>query len=413
MTLRDALLQALRHLRAHRLRALLTLFGLVWGTASVIFLVAWGEGVSAMLERGFAKTGKNLGQFFAGRIGEDFTPAVDRRYLWYTQEDVDRLRRLARLPELIGAQVREHLPLAQGQRALDVDLRGIDPEVVAIRGVAVARGRLLTHTDLSQQRRVIVLGHDVREHLLGAQGGLGASVRVAGQPFEVVGVLERVGSQLGRDGEEIDDQAWIPITTFRLLWPRWWSDDPWVDSILYRMRDRRLRLETEREMRGILAERLGVASSDTEAVLHWSSLELLSQLPLDQMRGVLLALATATLVIGGIGTLNLMLDSVHERRQEIGVRLAVGARRRDVTLQFFLETLCVVGLGGLLGVAFGLLGCALLASLDFPDLVPVPVLSWRVVWLALGVMSAVGFGAGVVPAWRAAQVDPAVTLRME
>jgi putative ABC transport system permease protein len=413
MTFQDALLQALRHLRAHKLRALLTLFGLVWGTASVIFLVAWGEGVTVMLERGFAKTGKNLGQFFAGRIGEDFTPAVDRRYLWYTQAEVDRLRRLARLPELVGAQTREFMPLAQGPRALSVDVRGLDPEAVAIRGVEPLLGRLLSHTDLSQRKRVVVLGHDVREKLLGVHGGLGAYVRIAGQPFEVVGVLARVGDQLGRDGDEIDDQAWIPISTFRVLWPRWWTDDPWVDSILYRLRDRRLRIETEREMRSILADSLGVSSTDTEAVLHWSSLELLSQIPLDQMRGVLFALAAATLVIGGIGTLNLMLDSVHERRQEIGVRLAVGARRRDVTLHFFLETLCVVALGGLGGVALGLAGCGALASLDFPDLVPVPVLSWRVVWLALGVMSAVGFGAGVVPAWRAAQVDPAVTLRME
>jgi putative ABC transport system permease protein len=413
VTFFDALLQALRHLRAHKLRASLTLFGLVWGTASVIFLVAWGEGVTAMLERGFAKTGKNLGQFFAGRIGEDFTPAVDRRYLWYTQTDVDRLRRLARLPELIGAQTREHLPLAQGPRARNVDVRGMDPEAVEIRGVAVADGRTLSRTDLTQRHRVVVLGHDVRDELLGAQGGLGAYVRIAGQPFEVIGVLARVGDQLGRDGDEIDDQAWIPITTFRVLWPRWWTDEPWVDSILYRMRDRHLRVETESEMRSILADSLGVKHNDTEAVLHWSSLELLSQLPLDQMRGVLFALAAATLVIGGIGTLNMMLDSVHERRQEIGVRLAVGARRRDVTLHFFLETLCVVALGGLLGVGLGLAGCALLGSLDFPDLVPVPVLSWRVVWLALGVMTAVGFGAGVVPAWRAAQVDPAVTLRME
>jgi putative ABC transport system permease protein len=413
VSFQDALLQALRHLRAHKLRALLTLFGLVWGTASVIFLVAWGEGVTQMLERGFAKTGKNLGQFFAGRIGEDFTPAVDRRYLWYTQDDVDRLRRRARLPELIGAQTHEHLPLALGQRALNVDVRGMDPEAIAIRGVAVATGRTLSQMDLSQHRRVVVLGHDVRQKLLGARGGIGAWVRVAGQPFQVVGVLTRMGDQLGRDGDKIDDQAWIPISTFRVLWPRWWTDQPWVDSILYRLRDRHLRVETEREMRSILAEGLGVRSTDTEAVLHWSSLELLSQLPLDQMRGVLFALAAATLVIGGIGTLNLMLDSVHERRQEIGVRLAVGARRRDVTLHFFLETLCVVALGGLLGVALGLAGCALLASLDFPDLVPVPVLSWRVVALALAVMTAVGFGAGVVPAWRAAQVDPAVTLRME
>jgi putative ABC transport system permease protein len=260
---------------------------------------------------------------------------------------------------------------------------------------------------------VAVLGHDLAEELLGADGGLGGFVRIAGTPFEVVGVLARVGAQLGRDGDEIDDQLWVPIETFRVLWPRWWTDEPWVEAILFRTRDRHLYDETVREVRAILAEGLGVSPRDEEAVVIWSPLELLSELPLDQMRGVLFFLASATLVIGGIGTLNMMLDAVQERRQEIGVRLAVGARRRDVTLQFFLETLCVVALGGLLGVALGLAGCAALASLEVPDLVPVPVLSLRVVLLALGVMTAVGLGAGVVPAWRAARVDPAVTLRAE
>jgi putative ABC transport system permease protein len=397
------LYEALRQLRAHRLRALLTLLGLAWGSASVIFLVAWGEGVTRMLERGFEKTGRNLGQVFPGRIGEDFTPAVDRRFLWYQQADVERLRRRARMPVRIAAQTQEFMPVALGARARNADVRGIEAQAQAIRGVPLARGRLLTPADVAHRRRVAVLGHDLAAELLGADGGLGSFVRIAGTPFEVVGVLARIGAQLGRDGDEIDDQAWVPIETFRVLWPRWWTDEPWVETILFQTRD----------VRAIVAEGLGVSPRDEEAVVIWSPLELLSELPLDQMRGVLFFLASATLVIGGIGTLNMMLDAVQERRQEIGVRLAVGARRRDVTLQFFLETLCVVALGGLLGVALGLFGCLALASLEVPDLVPVPVLSLRVVLLALGVMTAVGLGAGVVPAWRAARVDPAVTLRAE
>ena len=293
-----------------------------------------------------------------------------------------------------------------------MDVRGLDPEAVAIRSVPVAVGRTLTPTDLSQRRRVVVLGHNLRAELLGAQGGLGASVRVAGQPFEVIGVLARVGDQLGRDGAEIDDQAWIPITTFRVLWPRWWTDEPWVDSILYRLRDRHLRIETEHELRSILAEGLGVKSGDTEAVMHWSSLELLSKLPLDQMRGVLFALAAATLVIGGIGTLNMMLDSVHERRQEIGVRLAVGARRRDVTLTSSSRAVR----GGArrpAGCRVRLAGCAALASTRLPRLVPVPVLSWRVVWLPRRRDDGGRFTA---PAWcRLARGESGsrLTLRME
>ena len=109
----EAVLQALRLLRAHKMRALLTMFGLVWGTAAVIFLVAWGRGTNAMLERGFFKAGKNMGEVWAGKVSEEFTPAVDRRYLWYTWDDVEALRRRARIPDLIGAESWEMLPSKQ------------------------------------------------------------------------------------------------------------------------------------------------------------------------------------------------------------------------------------------------------------------------------------------------------------
>jgi putative ABC transport system permease protein len=229
----------------------------------------------------------------------------------------------------------------------------------------------------------------------------------------VVGVLERLGTQLGRDGDEIDDQAWIPLSTFHTLWPAAFTTDLVVNTIVMRMRDRRLIDETEREVRGILAGRLGVSASDEEAILLWSPLRTLETIPLDRMNAINFILAAATLLVGGIGVLNMMLESVHERRQEIGVRLAVGARRRDVVTQFFLETLALVAIGGLSGAAIGVGLCLAMGSLSVPDLVPVPVLRVDSIVIALGVMSAVGAGAGVVPAWRAARVDPALTLRQE
>ena len=409
----EAFFQALRLLWAHKGRAALTLFGLVWGTASVIFLMGWGEGVTLMLERGFERTGKNLGQAWAGRISEDFTPAIDRRYLWFTSEDLERLRRRARLPEIVAGETQEFMPVAYRQRAINVDTRGVEPQGIQIRGVSIASGRAINFSDVKHRRRVVLLGHKTRSKLLGAEGEVGSWIRVAGTPFKVVGILARVGTQLGRDGDEIDDQAWVPLSTFQAQWPRSWTDDAWVEKILYRMPGRHMMEETEQEVRAILAEGLGVSPTDEEAVRIWSPMELLSQLPLDQMRGLMFVLATATLVIGGVGTLNMMLDSVHERRQEIGVRLAVGARSRDILVQFFLETFTIVSLGGLLGVALGGTICALLARLDVPDMVPVPVVELRIIVIAIAVMSAVGVFAGVVPAWRAARVDPAVTLRMD
>jgi putative ABC transport system permease protein len=357
----EAVRQALRLLWAHKLRASLTLFGLVWGTASVIFLVGWGRGVTAMLERGFFKAGKNMGEVWAGRVSEEFTPAVDRRYLWYTIDDVEALRRRARLPEVIGAESWEMLPATYRQRAINLDIRGIDPEVMQIRGVRVAAGRGITRSDLDHRRRVVVLGDKTRRRLLGPEGRVGSWLRIAGKPFEVVGVLERVGTQLSRDRLEIDEQAWIPITTMQANWPRWWTDEFVVTKILYRMRDRHLLEETEREVRAILAERLNVPAADEEAIGVWSSVKMLNRLPLDQTTGLLFILAVATLLIGGIGVLNMIL----------------------------------------------------LGSFELPELIPLPHLRGDIVGLALGVLISTGVASGVIPTWRASRVDPAETLRME
>ena len=118
-------------------------------------------------------------------------------------------------------------------------------------------------------------------------------------------------------------------------------------------------------------------------------------------------------MIGGVGVANMMLDSVQDRRSEIGVRLAVGARRRDVILQFFLETATVTGTGGLFGILLGVAACLLLGSLEVPDVIPLPVLQWPVVAVGIAVMVGVGFAAGMIPAWRAARVDPAEIMRVE
>jgi putative ABC transport system permease protein len=196
-------------------------------------------------------------------------------------------------------------------------------------------------------------------------------------------------------------------------WPAWWTDEPVVSKILYRMRDRHAVQETENEVRAILADRWGVPADDEEAVGVWSSVTMLNKLPLDETRGLLFVLAAATLMIGGVGVLNMMIDAVHERRNEIGIRLAVGARRRDVVAQFFIETMTLCLLGGVTGCALGVAATLGLGRLQVPDLVPVPRLGWDIVVIAFVVLVFVGLAAGVVPAWRAARVDPSETLRME
>jgi putative ABC transport system permease protein len=418
---REALLQALRLLRAHPLRSALTLFGLVWGTAAVIFLSSWGEGVRLMNETAFQRAGKNLLQAWPGRVSETFSPAVDRRWLWYTALDVEALRERARLPELVAGEVDTYAVAAFRQRALSLEVRGVEPAGEAIRGAPLAAGRFVSHADVAHRRRVAVLGERARERLLGAEGGVGSVVRLGGIPFRVVGILGRVGTQLSRDGEAIDDQIWVPLSTHFVHWPNPWIAEDMLGTILVRVRDRALLDQTEAEVRRILAERLGVAPDDREAVPTFSTLAMLRKVPLDEQNLVNFLIAATTILIGGIGVLSMMIDSVRERRVEIGIRLAVGARRRDVLLQLFLETAFLAGLGGALGVALGVAGSELLGSpalrAGIPpalnDLIPVPALKPRMIVGAAVLLAATGLLSALVPAWRAARIDPALTLRAD
>lgn len=421
MSLLEAFRQALRLLAAHPTRSALTVFGLVWGAAAVIFLTSWGEGLRIMNERAFQRAGRNLLQLWPGKVSEDFSPASDRRYLWYTLEDVEALRERARLPELVAGETRTYAAAAYRQRAMSLEIRGVEPDGVAIRGVRVAAGRDLSRADVDHRRRVLVLGHRARERLLGPSGGVGSVVRLGGTPFRVVGILERVGTQLSRDGDEIDDQLWVPLSTHLMFWPNPWLPVDMLSSILVRLPDRTRLDETEAEVRRILAERLGVPADDREAIPSFSPVAMLHRIPIDEQNVVNFLIAATTILVGGIGVLSMMLDAVRERRTEIGIRRAVGARRRDVLLQFFLETTCIVALGGLLGVAFGVGLSELLASpalrAGIPpalnDLIPVPRIQASTVVAAFAILAGTGLVAGLVPAWRAARIDPAVTLRAD
>jgi putative ABC transport system permease protein len=410
----EAVGEALRTLRTQKLRSALTMFGVVWGTASVVFLVAWGLGVQRMLEAGYGRVGKNLVQAWAGVIGEQFTPAADRRQLWFTLDDVRTLRRRTHLAEMVLGESRMWRIVVFRERAVSRDVRGIEPAHGALRGTRIQAGRGIGAADVEHRRRVAVLGDDARRRVLGPSGGVGSWVRIGGQPFEVVGLLAPVGTQLWQDGpSRIDEQVWIPLTTLFTFGPRYGTDAEVVDAIALRVRDRHQYAALKREVRSILAERLRISAGDEEAIRMASPLDALDKLPLDQMGGLLLTLGVTTLVIGGIGVLTMMLDAVHERRQEIGVRLAVGARRRDVLVQFFLETFVITAVGGLAGIALGVAGCQVLAGLQVPELIPVPILRADIALLAVAVMSGVGIVAGSVPAWRAARVDPSLTLRAE
>jgi putative ABC transport system permease protein len=407
--IREIIQQAIATMTTHRRWAALTMFGIVWGTASVILLVGWGVGSHRMTDEGMQKVGKNLVFTWAGRIGEEVSPADERRTVSFDRDDVEALRRSARRVELLSGENFTFAHVRYRSTGRIVDVRGIEPVMKQLRGVSVASGRFISPDDVKFRRRVAVIGQTARERLLGPRPAVGERIMINGQSFQIVGLLERVGAQLSRNRTLLDEQVWVPITSLMTL-----LGNEHVDNMVMRPFFREQNAALKKEVRSILARRVRVSPTDEEAVFVISLIDFLSGF--DQvhrfMNTFLFMLAVGTLLIGGIGVMNMMLVSVNERRREIGLRLAVGAQRRHVVGQFLIETLVITLIGGAIGLVFGLAGCVLLGAVP-GELVPRPVIVPEIVVAAIVTTIVVGLISGIGPAWRAAGVDPAESLRAE
>jgi putative ABC transport system permease protein len=324
-------------------------------------------------------------------------------------DDVEALRASARRVELLSAENFSFSHVRYRSTGRIVDVRGVEPVIQKLRGVSLVAGRFISPDDVKFRRRVAVIGQTARQRLLGPRPVLGERITIDGRSFEIVGLLERVGAQLSRNRTLLDEQVWVPITSLMTL-----HGSEVVHNIVARPYHRDQNAALKREVRAILARRVHVSPTDEEAVYVLSLIDFLSGFDAmhEFMKTFLFLLAAGTLSIGGIGVMNMMLVSVNERRREIGLRLAVGARRSQVVGQFLIETLVICLVGGAAGLALGLGGCALLGLVP-GELVPRPHIVPEVVVLAIIATTLVGVISGIGPAWAAARVDPAESLRAE
>ncbi|MEO8107278.1 MAG: ABC transporter permease [Actinomycetes bacterium] len=394
MRLAEAFRVALGALRANRLRSLLTMLGVIIGVAAVVVLVAIGSGAKQEVEAQVEGLGSNIIFVVPGSVEFGSAPSISRLNL----DDVEYLGRVIGNPEAVAATVSSGETVSVGSTEVFSTIAGTNENVPNVFTRPIARGEYLTATDVDTRRRVAVLGSGVSDSLFGEVEPLGRQITIAGVRFRVIGVFEEVGSTFGVSR---DDEIHIPVTTAQQLF----GVDR-IDALAVKASTIDDVEPIRREILDALAEEY--PDEEFSAVTQSQILGTLGQI-LGLLTLVLAAIAAISLLVGGVGVSNIMLVSVRERTREIGLRKALGARRRDITVQFLIEAVLLTTVGGVIGMTLGI-SAALLANTFSP--LPAEIAWWSPV-LAFTVSVAVGVFFGVVPAQRAGKLEPVVALRSE
>jgi len=406
----DALGSALQSLRANMLRSILTMLGIIIGVASVVVMIAIGSGAEYTVRNIIQGLGSNIITISPGSrpMHGVSTGAGSRANLtladaWSIQDEVDHI-------EIVAASVQGDVQLIAGHLNWRSRVTGATPGVFQAREWIVEEGRYLTDADLRGGVKAAVIGQTVAENLFPGQNPVGRTMRINRVPFRVVGLLVEKGqTTFGRDQ---DDTVIVPLTTAkqRILGHNRSSADS-VRTITVKVSGAEWMSKAEQDVREVLRlrHRLSIDDDDDFRLRNLAQILETSVETTRVMTLLLSAVASVSLLVGGIGVMNIMLVSVTERTREIGLRMAVGARQRDIQIQFLIEAVVLSLIGGLVGILLGLILSEMVANIaGWPIVVPITA-----IFLAFGSAAAIGVGFGFFPALRAARLNPIEALRHE
>jgi putative ABC transport system permease protein len=415
VTFADLVRDTLRTLAQHKLRTLLTMFGIAWGIVSITLMVAAGEGLRVGQEKVAANFSKDVMIVFAGQTSLQAGGRRAGRKLQWGAQDYLYVAEQSPSCAHVMPELGNGVPVRSAYNSASLLVTGSLPPFAEIRSIGVAEGRYPDWDDERDARRVALLGSDAKKQLFGSRPAVGETIRIGDFPYTVVGLMVSKEQNSSYDGEDIR-KIYVPFSAILRDLP---NRPPWrpdsVDRLLVAPQSILVHDQCKAEVRRALGRLYSFDPNDKEAAHIWDTSEEAEAFRKmsDGMKYFLGAIGVATLFIGGVGVMNVMLVAVRERTREIGIRKALGATRRSILRQFFLETLIVVGVSGGAGLACAYAFCFLVNLAPMPDYFAGLLPTWSSALLAFGLLGSVALGSAMYPARRAASVDPIEALRWE
>ena len=399
------------------MRIFLTMFGIVWGIASVILLVGLGRGFSVDQKKRMETLGKDLVIVWGGRTSSQIGGLAAGREISLTIEDARLIRDECYLIKNVSAELRRTVPEVSRFNSANRGVVGMWPSYQGFRSLILGEGRLITDEDEAESRRVVILGDAARQQLFSGQPAVGASLLIKSVPYTVVGVLKKKNQNSNYNGPD-NDYLYAPYSAVARDFPppeKKGVVRGYLDDIVFEVADAEHHDEAVMQVRRTLGRVHHFDGTDKDALFVWDTMEgaKLVENIFNVVTIFFACVAIVTLCLGGIGVMNIMLVSVTERTREIGVRKALGATRRDILRQFFAESAILTVVSGALGLGFGIGLCVVLSVLPLPDFVPHPVVSVIAIVASVLTLSLITLTAGMYPAQRAAEMVPVESLRYE
>lgn len=410
----ELLKEFLEDLKIQRTRAILTVVAITWGTVAVVLLLAFGEGLGTQLTNGLVNAGNRIMILYGGETGKQYEGMPKGRKIRLMEEDVEMLRRAIPMIAMISPEYMDGVTLTYKKYSTNTTCEAVNPDFEELRRMyPMAGGRFLNEVDVAQQRRALVLGARIVKDIFKDEDPVGKTILVDGLPFTLVGIIQDKIQTAMNNGPD-SYRAIMPYSTYRTTY-----GPKLVNSIVVRPADPGQQEEIKKEIFRVLARKYHFDPTDERTLFIWDFIEA-EKINRKINVGVSIFLGSVgllTLLIAGVGVANVMYVVVKERTREIGIKMALGARRVYILAQFIFEALFISFIGGALGMLISW-GVVSLVHLFPSDSGPMqflgkPVLSSTALLLTIGILATIGLLAGFFPARRAATVDPVESLRYE